>query len=150
MEFSGATARNGSGRNGFADEHSMAELTKQLAEQASALGEKEIELAKAELTAKGKRLGMGAGAFAGGGAFGFYAMGAITAAAILALSLVVPAWLAALIVGVIYAACAGVLAIAGKKQVDRGTPPVPEQAIESSKADIRHTTARVKEARNRE
>ena len=40
---------------------SLADLTKQLSEQTTALASKEVELAKAELARKGKRLGMGAG-----------------------------------------------------------------------------------------
>ena len=71
----------------------------------------------------------------------------ITAAAILALAIVLDAWLAALIVGVVYGAIAGVLALTGKQKVEEATPPVPEQAIESTKADVQHTTQRAKEAR---
>jgi Putative Actinobacterial Holin-X, holin superfamily III len=33
-------------------------------------------------------------------------------------------------------AVAGVLALTGRKQVERGTPPLPEQAIESTKRDV--------------
>ena len=61
------------------DEQSLSELTKQLTEQTSALAQKEIELAKAELALKGKRLGIGAGAFGAAGLFGLYALGALTA-----------------------------------------------------------------------
>ena len=39
----------------------------------------EIELAKAEMTAKGKQLGIGAGAFGGAALVGLYAVGALTA-----------------------------------------------------------------------
>jgi lipopolysaccharide export LptBFGC system permease protein LptF len=140
-----ATAERSSGNSH--DERSLAELTRQLADQTSALAQKEIELAKAEVALKGKRLGIGVGAFGGAGLFGLYALGALTAAAILALAIVLDAWLAALLVGAVYGAIAGVLALTGKKQVEQGTPPVPEQAIESTKADVQHTTRRAKEAR---
>jgi hypothetical protein len=46
------------------DERSLAQLTKQLTQQTSALAQKEVELAKAELALKGKRIGMGVGALA--------------------------------------------------------------------------------------
>lgn len=128
------------------DDRSLAELTKQLTDQASALAQKEIELAKTELALKGKRLGLGAGAFGGAGVLGLYALGALTAAAVLALATALDAWLAALIVGVAYGAVAGVLALTGKKKVQEGSPPVPEQAIESAKADVAHTKRRAKEA----
>ena len=64
---------------------SMAELVKQLSEQTSRLARQEVELAKAELAVKGKRAGLGAGMFGGAGVFGFYALGALVAAAILGL-----------------------------------------------------------------
>ena len=63
----------------------MAELVKQLSEQTSRLARQEVELAKAELAVKGKRAGVGAGMFGGAGVFGFYALGALVAAAILGL-----------------------------------------------------------------
>jgi hypothetical protein len=49
----------------------------------------ELELAKAELTVKGKHIGPGAGMFGGAGVFDVYAFGALTAAIILALSLAI-------------------------------------------------------------
>jgi hypothetical protein len=133
---------------GTQDERSLSELSKDLANQTSALAQKEIELAKAELTQKGKRLGVGVGAFGAAGLVGLYALGALTAAAILALAIVVDAWLAALLVAVGYGATAGILALTGKQKVEEGTPPVPEEAIESTKADVRQTTQRAKEARS--
>jgi len=107
----------------------------------------EVELAKAEVGEKGKQIGLGAGAFGGAGALGFYALGALTAAFILALAEGVTDWLAALIVALIYAAIAGILALLGKQRVDAGTPPVPERAIESSKQDVEAAKRGAKEAR---
>ena len=133
---------------GSQEERSLSELSKDLANQTSALAQKEIELAKAELALKGKRLGIGVGAFGAAGLVGLYAFGALTAAAILALAIVLDAWLAALIVGAAYGAVAGVLALTGKQKVEEATPPVPEQAIESTKTDVKHTTQRAKEARS--
>jgi hypothetical protein len=142
---SNATARSPAGSQ---DERSLSELSSDLAKQTSALAQKEIELAKAELALKGKRLGIGVGAFGAAGLVGAYALGALTAAAILALAIVLDAWLAALIVGALYGAVAGVLALTGKQKVEEATPPVPEQAIESTKTDVQHTAQRAKEARS--
>lgn len=128
-------------------EKSLAELTKQLSDQASALAQKEIELAKAELAVKGKRLGIGAGAFGGAGVLGLYALGALTTALILALATFLAGWLAALVVAVVYGAIAGFLALTGKKKVEEGTPPLPERAIASIKRDVQHTKQRAKEGR---
>ena len=136
------------GTGGSQDERSLSELSRDLANQTSALAQKEIELAKAELALKGKRLGIGVGAFGAAGLVGLYALAALTAAAILALAIVLDAWLAALIVGAVYGAIAGVLALTGKQKVEEATPPVPEQAIESTKTDVQHLTQRAKEARS--
>ena len=129
------------------DERSLAELTKQLTEQTSALAQKEVELAKAELALKGKRIGIGVGAFGAAGLVALYAVGALVATAILALAVVLDAWLAALIVGLGLGAAAGVLALTGKKKVEEGTPPAPEQAIESTKTYVEYTKQRAKEGR---
>ncbi len=132
---------------GDASEASLAELVKQLSEQSSRLARQEVELAKAELAVKGKRAGIGAGMFGGAGAFGFYAFGALTAAAILALATAMDGWLAALIVAVVYGAIAGILALQGKHKVEQATPPVPEQAAESVKEDVQWAKSRAQHAR---
>ena len=132
--------------SGQAD-RSTAELLRQLSQQTGDLVRQEMELAKAELTEKGKAAGLGAGMFGGAGLVALYAVGALTACAILALAIVVDAWLAALIVGVVYAAIAGILALTGRKKVEQATPPVPEQAIESTKEDVEWTKQRAQAAR---
>ena len=88
-------------------DRSVADLLKQASDQTTTLVRQELELAKAELTTKGKQVGLGAGMFGGAGVFGLYAFGALTAAIILALSLAITGWLAALIVAVVYGAIAG-------------------------------------------
>ena len=132
---------------GAASEASLAELIKQLSEQSSRLARQEVELAKAELVYKGKRAGIGAGMFGGAGAFVFYGLGALTAAAILALATAVAPWLAALIIAVVFAAIAGVLALLGKNKVQEAGPPVPEQAVDSTKEDVAWVKSRAKSAR---
>jgi MFS family permease len=129
------------------EDRPMAELVRQLSDQTTTLVRQEIELAKAEMTAKGKEVGIGAGAFGAAGLVGLYAVGAITACLILALSTAMDAWLAALIVGVVYAAVAGVLALVGKKKTQAGAPPVPERAISSTKEDVEWAKTRAKTAR---
>lgn len=129
------------------EDRPIGDLVRQLSDQTTTLVRQEIELAKAEMTAKGKQVGMGAGAFGGAGLFGLYAVGAITACLILALSTAVAGWLAALIVGVVYAAIAGVLALIGKKKTQAGAPPVPERAISSTKEDVEWAKTRAKTAR---
>jgi membrane protein len=74
-------------------------------------------------------------------------LGALIATAILALSLAVAAWLAALIVTVVLAAVAGVLALQGRNKVQEATPPVPEQATESVKEDVEWAKTQAQAAR---
>lgn len=130
-----------------ASEASIAELTKRLSDQAGRLARQEAELAKLELVAKGKRAGLGLGMFGGAGAIAFYALGALVAAAILGLATGVAAWLAGLIVALVLAAIAGVLALQGKVKVKQATPPLPEQATESTKEDAQWVKARAQAAR---
>ncbi len=117
-------------------EPSTGQLISDLTSQISRLVRDEARLAQAEVTQKAKRLGVGAGLFGGAGLFAFFGMAALIATVILALSLVLPAWLAALIVTVLLFVIAGVLALVGKKDVQKGSPPVPTDAIASTKVDI--------------
>jgi uncharacterized membrane protein YqjE len=125
----------------------VSELVKQLSDQTTMLVRQEVELAKAELAEKGKKAGIGAGMFGGAGLFGVFAFGALTATLILALSEAVTAWLAALIVTVVYGAIAGVLALKGKNKVQEAGPPVPEAAVDSTKEDVAWIKTRAKSAR---
>jgi MFS family permease len=129
------------------DDRSVADLLRHLSEQTATLVRQEMELAKAELSVKGKRMGMGAGMFGGAGIVGAYALGALTACLILVLATAIHAWLAALIVAVVYGAIAGVLALTGKNKVQQATPPVPEQTVDSVKEDVQWTKERAKAAR---
>jgi len=125
----------------------VGELLKELSEQTTTLVRQELELAKLELTEKGKKAGIGAGMFGGAGIVGFYAVGALTACLILALATAVDGWLAALIVAAVYGAVAGVLALSGKSKVQQAVPAVPEQAVDSVKEDVQWTKSRAKQAR---
>jgi Putative Actinobacterial Holin-X, holin superfamily III len=136
------------GQGAQTSQASMAELVKQLSEQTSRLARQEVELAKTELQAKGKRAGLGAGMFGGAGVVGLYAVGALTAAAVLGLSKAVAAWLAALIVAAALGAVAGLLALTGKREMQQATPPVPEQASESVKEDVQVAKAHAQAGRS--
>jgi len=125
---------------------STGELVKQLSNQLSTLIRRELDLAKAELTEKGKAAGVGAGMFGGAGVVGLLALGALTAAVILLLDKGMEAWVAALIVAAIYGAIAGALALVGKDRVREATPPA-EQTIETVKEDVQWAKSQAKSAR---
>jgi hypothetical protein len=117
-------------------DQSIGDLFKQLSEQTSALVHHELDLAKAEMRQKGKRAGAGAGLIGAGGVLGLGAFGALTATLILVLATWMDAWLASLIVTVVYGAGAAALALTGKERVKEAAPPVPEKTVETLKEDV--------------
>jgi MFS family permease len=143
----GSTPRPGESRADVID-RPVSELVKQLSEQTSTLVRKELELARAEMTQKGKAAGVGAGMFGGAALVGLLAVGVLTACFILALAEAMDAWLAALIVAAVYGALAGVLALTGKSKVQEATPPLPEQTKESVRQDVERVKERAKAARS--
>jgi len=126
-------------------EQSTSELVQRASEQLSRLVRDELALAKAELTEKGRHVGVGVGLFGGGGALAVYGLGVLITAAVLALAQVLWPWLAALIVAVALFAIAGVLALIGKNQVSQAVPPVPTAAADSVRADVDAVTAAVRD-----
>jgi uncharacterized membrane protein YqjE len=123
-------------RPGDGPEPSTGELVKQLSEQVSRLVREEMRLAQLEMSRKGKQAGLGMGVLGGTGLTALYAVGCLLACAIIALSGVVAAWLAALIVGAALLAVSAAAAVAGKGRLRRATPPLPEQAAESVRTDL--------------
>jgi uncharacterized membrane protein YqjE len=117
-------------------EHSTGELVKMMTEQVSVLIRDELKLAQLEMTSKGKQAALGAGMFGASGVVTLYAVGCLLACVIIALSGAVAAWLAALIVGVVLLAVAGLTALLGKQRMNKATPPLPEQAVADVKADV--------------
>jgi hypothetical protein len=122
----------------------IGELFGQLSEQISTLVRQELDLAKAELRQKGKRAGVGVGLISGGGLLAVGAFGALTTTLILALSTWVDAWLAALIVTVVYGAGAAALAMKGKERVQAVGSPVPQQTIQTLKEDVQWAQSQIR------
>jgi hypothetical protein len=115
---------------------SVGELVERLSAQVSALVRDEMALATAELKRKGTQAGIGIGIGGAGAVLALMGVGLLVAAATLGLALVLAGWLAALIMGVILLTVAGMLSAVGLTRVRKATPPVPEQAVESTKRDI--------------
>ncbi len=127
-------------------ERSIGELFGKLSTETSTLIRQEMALARAELTEKGKEAGKGAGLFGGAGAVGLLGAGAITAGIILLLDLAIAAWLAAIIVGLVYVAVAAVLGLKGRDRIQAATPPVPEQTVDTVKEDVEWAKTRAQSA----
>ena len=81
------------------DERPLGELFSDLVTETTTLVRNEVALAKVEITQKATKVGRNIGSLVIGGAIGYAALLAICAAVILLLDYVMPAWLAALIVG---------------------------------------------------
>jgi len=130
-----------------ADHASTADLVKLAGEQVSQLVREELALARAEMTTKAKRAGTGAGLFGAAGVLALYGLGVLLATLVIVLDLVLPLWLAALIVTVLLLVAAGVMALVGRGQVREATPPVPEQAVDSVRADLHTVSEAAREGR---
>jgi uncharacterized membrane protein YqjE len=126
-------------------DQSTSELVQRASEQISRLVRDEIQLAKAELTEKGKHAGIGVGLFGGGGVLALYGVGALIATLIIVLDLFLTLWLSALIVTVALFLGAAILALLGKNQVTKAIPPEPQEAVASVKADVDEVKHAVKD-----
>jgi hypothetical protein len=122
---------------------STADLVRHVTELVPRLVQEELALAKAELTQKGKHAGVGAGLFGGGGLFAFFGLALLITAAVLGLAEAVPAWASALIVAAVLLVVAGILAALGRSQVKQAVPPVPTEAVDSTKQDVQAVKERV-------
>src|SRR4051812_30967973 len=114
-------------RGGVTDpaDASTADLVKQASEQISRLVRDELAVARAEMTAKAKRAGTGAGLLGAAAVVALYGVGALLATLIIVLDLVMPLWLAALVVAVVLLVAAGVMALVGRREVRQVGSPVP-------------------------
>ena len=117
-------------------DQTLGALVNQLTTQVPELIRSELRLAQAEMAEKGKRAGLGIGMFSAAGLLAFFGLATLIATGILALALVIDAWLAALIVAIVLFAAAALIGMAGKSQVEEATPVAPERAVEGVKEDI--------------
>ena len=117
-------------------EQSTGELISRLSTDLTTLVRDELRLASAEMTGKAKQAGVGAGMFGAAGLLALYGVGALLAAIIAALALVMDVWISALIVAVVLFVAAGIAALLGKNKVNEAGGPVPQRTVDSVKADV--------------
>lgn len=96
----------------------------------------EIDQLKSEMIVKLKALGIGGGLIAGAVVILLFMFGVLLTAAVLALSLVIPGWLAALLVALVLLIVAAIVGLIGYRKLKAGIPPIPEGTIASVKKDI--------------
>ncbi|TML29156.1 MAG: phage holin family protein [Actinobacteria bacterium] len=115
------------------DSQGVGAAVKQVAERTSSIVRLELELAALELKRKVFALGLGIGfAVAAAGMLVFMAA-FVYAAIAAALALVMPTWAALLVVAGILLLLAALLGFLALNRIKKGTPPVPEQAIQEAK-----------------
>jgi amino acid transporter len=115
------------------EHRSLGAAVKEVTEHASSWFRLERELAVLELKHKVTSLGVGLALAVGAAIFALYAVGFAFATVAAALATFLPTWLALLIVTLVLFAVVGLLGLIGVSKIKRGTPPVPEQAIEEAK-----------------
>jgi amino acid transporter len=115
------------------EHRSLGAAVKEVTEHASSWFRLERELAVIELKHKVTSLGVGLGLAVGAAIFALYAIGFAFATVAAALATFLPTWLALLIVTLVLFAVVALLGLIGLSKIKRGTPPVPEQAIEEAK-----------------
>lgn len=96
----------------------------------------EIEQLKGEMIVKIKALGIGGGLLAGAAVILLFMIGVLLTSAVLALALVMPGWLAALVVAFVLLIAAAIVGFIGYKKLKEGLPPTPTVTISSLKKDV--------------
>ncbi|MEA2442076.1 MAG: hypothetical protein QOH76_3500 [Thermoleophilaceae bacterium] len=126
-------------------EKQLGEIVGDVTSKASLLVKEEIELAKAEISQKAKRLGIGAGLIAVAGVFMFFFL--IFFLHMLAIGFSdwfdLRPWVGYAMVCVLLIVFAVILALLARRAFKKGSPPMPEMAIEEAKK----TRAAIEEAR---
>jgi len=116
-------------------EPSLGQLFAELTEEMTTLVRQEVALATTELGQKASRVGRDVGFLAVGGAVVYAGLLAIIAACILALALIMPTWLAALIIGIVVVALGYGLVRMGLGALKR-EDLAPRQTLDTLKEDM--------------
>ncbi|MEI5582826.1 MULTISPECIES: phage holin family protein [unclassified Agromyces] len=122
------------------DDRGLLTLLGELPDRVSTLVRAEIDQIKAELTYKAKHFGIGAGLVVGAAFVGIFLLGTLIATGILALSLVMPGWAAALIVSGVLLLIILILLGVAMLNFKRGSEPL--ESIESVRQDLDAITGR--------
>ncbi|MGN6742520.1 MAG: phage holin family protein [Amnibacterium sp.] len=130
-----STAR--AARDGKDGKKSVFTLIGELPNLITTLIRDELEQIKREAVTRLKSAGIGIGLFVGAAVFAYFALWVLIATAILGIATALPPWLSALIVGVALLLFAVVLALLGLNRLKRGMPPVPPEAVDSVKDDVK-------------
>jgi len=118
------------------DNRSLGELFSELTREMSTLVRQEVALAKTEMTTKMSSMGKNVGLMVGGGLVLYAGFLSLIAFAIIALSLAMPLWGAALLVTALVLAIGAFLVWFGREHMKR-VDMAPRQTVETLKEDAR-------------
>ena len=121
------------GTNGRQSPHGLGAAVKEVAERASSIVRLELELAAMELRRKVASLGVGIALLLGAALFLVFMLAFVFATIAAALATTMPTWAALLVTTGLLLVLTGVLAVLGIAKVKKGSPPLPEQAIQEAK-----------------
>ena len=117
-------------------ESPTSELSRRLLTDVRLIFGRQAQLAKLELEDKGSRLRTAGVEIAAAVVVAVFGVGVFIAAAVLALTIVLPAWAAALIVGAVLVAVATVLFILGRARLRSLGSLAPTETIEAAREDV--------------
>ena len=104
-----------------------------VAEHASAIARLELELAMLEIKRRAGALGIGIALGLGAAVFLLFTLGFAFATIAAVLATFLPNWLALLIVTAALLLVTAVLGLLAMRAIKRGSPPIPQQAIQEAK-----------------
>jgi len=139
-EASGSTS---TGADAPVENQSLGDIVSRISQDFSALMRHELELAKIEMMAEGKKAGKTAGMFGGAAFAGWMAALFLSITLMWLLDKAMDLTLAAFLVFLIWAVAAAVLAARGRQEA-REINPKPEQTVETLKEDAQWLKAQKK------
>ena len=125
-------------------ERSTIDLVRAIAQDSSTLVRKELELARLEIKEAAMARAMGAAAFGAAAFMGVLALIFLSVTAAVGLDILLPKWLAWLIVGGAYLLLAGVAALVGRRKMKRPSMK-PEETVRTVKEDVEWAKAQLKQ-----
>jgi hypothetical protein len=136
----GSTAVGGNTEGTASDERSLGQIVSDVTQDITTLIRQEMDLAKTELKQEVTKAGKGAGLLGGAGVAGYFVLLFLSVTAMYGLAEAMDAWLAALVVTLVWAVVAAVLAMVGKKSLQESNPQLP-QTQQTLKEDVQWAKA---------
>ena len=124
------------------ERRSVGEIVEDVVRDFGDIVRSELRLARVEITEKVQKAETAAGLLGGAAVCGFFAFGSLVTCCIAALALVMPVWLAALLMSVFLVCIAAALYAGGRARL-RNVSPVPEQTVETIKEQVTWTKRRI-------